>query len=103
MNIISYSGGADSTAVSQAVINDWSFGTGDAYQIHYMVSISGEEKLIITNQVVATVTGAATPPTRSESVYKFVPSPDADITRIDFNSTTGDYLTVSNLSALGTD
>jgi len=96
-------GGGDSIAVNQTEVNVWSFGTGDEFMIHYNCSISGEEKLTITHQVVATVTGAGTAPARSETVHKFVPSPDAGITRIDLNSTTGNYLTSSNLSALSTD
>ena len=47
---------------------------------------------------------ASNAPRRGEIVSKFVPSPDSDITRIDFhNGGSGSYNTDSNLSALGTD
>ena len=69
----------------------------------YVISISGEEKLIINNTITAP-TGAGSAPSRLEIVSKFVPSPDADITRIDMsNAGAGDYAVDSNLSAIGAD
>ena len=100
----SKTGAADTTAVSQADITIAP--TGGFVQsmvVRYIVSISGEEKLVMAWQQTGG-TGAAGAPNRSEVVGKFVPSPDADITRIDINNGgTGDYTTNTNLSALGTD
>ena len=96
-------GGTDGTGVSQTY---WELGLGDGddFSICYLCSISGEEKLgimFVINQVTA---GAGTAPQRLEFVGKFVPSPDADITRIDCNNTAaGSFNTSSNISALGSD
>tara|TARA_R110000851_G_scaffold258581_1_gene411055 strand:+ start:260 stop:835 length:576 start_codon:yes stop_codon:yes gene_type:complete len=93
----------DTTATSQPDITIAP--TGGFVQsmvVGYVVSISGEEKLVMAWQQTGG-TGAAAP-NRSEVVGKFVPSPDADITRIDINNGgTGDYTTNTNLSALGSD
>ena len=76
----------------------------DILTIQYAFSTSGEEKLGIWFQCFGNTAGAGTAPGRTEAVYKFVPSPDADITRIDVtNIESGSYDTDSNLSALGTD
>ena len=105
----SANGVTDGTIDSSSNIDQVSgIGTEDAsdsFSVMYVCSISGEEKLAIEFVVWHGGTGAANDPERKEAVNKFVPSPDADITRIDFNNTTGgaDYLTNSNISALGTD
>ena len=99
----SSSGAADATNTSQAYAN-LGANSHDEFGICHTVSISGEEKLAIYFGVGRQTAGAANAPERVEQVFKFVPSPDADITRIDINNTdTGDYDTGSNLSALGTD
>ena len=95
-------GGSDATSVSQT---NYSFGiaNNDIFALMYFCSISDEEKLGITFMISA-ATGAGTAPQRREEVQKFVPSPDADIVRIDFtNISGGSYDTDTNLSALGTD
>jgi len=95
-------GGTDATAASQTKLN-YGIANNDEYILMYMCSISGKEKLGITFAVSAG-TGAGTAPQRREEVFKFVPSPDADITRIDFhNISGGSYDTDTNTSALGTD
>tara|TARA_R110002126_G_scaffold40166_1_gene118137 strand:- start:531 stop:1010 length:480 start_codon:yes stop_codon:yes gene_type:complete len=96
-------GGSDTTTVNTTNVDSWSFGTGDEFMVHYNCSISGEEKLTMTHQVVATVTGSGTSPARTETIHKFVPSPDTNIERIDLHSTSGNYLSTSNLTAFGTD
>lgn len=74
------------------------------FYMNYTCSISAEEKLSIISLVTGGTAGAANAPERVEFVGKFVPSPDADITRIDNNNVeSGSFATSSNLSALGTD
>ena len=100
----SANGGADSTSTSQALWDSFSNGVQDVFILMYVVSISGEEKLGIMFEIRGATTGAGTAPNRIEWVGKFVPSPDAHITRIDMNNPdAGDYATGSNISALGTD
>jgi hypothetical protein len=75
--------------------------SGDEFLIQYVCSISGKEKLAIMFTVSESTSGSGTAPTRKEQVGKFVPSPDADITRIDMNDTeAGSYDIGTNLSAL---
>lgn len=99
----SLNGNADITQVNQPNIDEPNAFASDKFSIHYVISTSGEEKLGIQFISFANAPGAGNAPFRVEMVYKFVPSPDADITRIDFiNDQTGDYAIGSNLSALGT-
>ena len=100
----SFNGGSDSTAVSATKFDINLNGAANEFFISYVSSISGEEKLILLWNVDTNTAGAANAPTRHEWVGKFVPSPDADITRIDTNNTgSGNYDTDSNLSVLGSD
>ena len=100
----SANGATDFTATSEANVNSSDTTTTDMFIVEYVCSISGEEKLGIKNYMDYGATGAGTAPDRMEIVYKFVPSPDADITRIDFtNGNSGSYDTSSNISALGSD
>jgi len=100
----SNNGAADATYTSQAT---WFHDNqnDDEFKIIYLCSISGEEKLGIYFHVYYGAAGAGTAPIREGFVGKFVPSPDADITRIDINNDVAsfDFDTSSNLSALGTD
>ena len=100
----SLNGGTEFTAGSET---GWTYsmetGNGDFF-VGYLCSISGEEKLLIMPAVDSYTAGAGTAPSRKEYVGKFVPSPDADVTRIDAtNIAVGSYDTSSNLSAIGTD
>jgi hypothetical protein len=100
----SVNGGADGTDVSQAFLDFQQNGSQDIFDVSYVCSIAGEEKLLIGNAIGYGASGAGTAPNRYELVGKFVPSPDADITRIDSaNDSAGSYDTLSNISALGTD
>lgn len=100
----SQNGAADSTQVTQPNVKLDLLFASDLFTIHYTFSESGEEKLGMWWQNFGNTAGAGTAPMRQELVYKFVPSPDADITRIDVtNIESGSYDTDSNLSALGTD
>ena len=76
-------GGADGLGTSQSLytaeIDD---ADEDRFIVNYTCSITGEEKLAIQFSM-ETADGNNNAPQRSEIVAKFVPSPDADITRID--------------------
>jgi hypothetical protein len=96
-------GNFEYTDVSATLINLHDLNT-DKFTIQYWCSISGEEKLGIIFTVESNTAGASNVPNRREEVSKFVPSPDADITRIDINNLgSGNYATGSNLSALGSE
>lgn len=97
--------GVEVTATSGTYHNpNWSNSAHDHFLVIFECPILNEEKLMIAFQVDRNTAGASTAPNRIEFVGKFVPSPDADITRIDCNnSSTGGYATGSNISALGTD
>mgnify|MGYP003151945082 CR=1 FL=1 len=100
----SNNGGADFTGVNMAYIESTHTTSTDKLVVSYLSSISGEEKLQISSYVDNGTAGAGTAPNRLQFVFKFVPSPDADITRIDVNNTrTGSFDTDSNLTAFGTD
>ena len=97
-------GGADATATGGTYIDKGTSGT-TIFDVIYGCSIPAEEKLMIGFLVNQSTAGTGTAPSRIEYVAKFVPSPDATITRIDDDNTGGTnaYDTSSNLSALGTD
>jgi len=101
----SKNGVADGTSTSQAgILFNLGDGAWDRHYVGYVCSISGEEKLVIGFGVGGNTAGAGNAPDRIEEIGKFVPSPDADITRIDdTNAGTGDFAISSNISALGTD
>lgn len=102
----SINGGADGTDISGAfLLTSPNTGTAeDEFLVQNVCSISGEEKFAIIQHVSNTTAGAGTAPTRMETVGKYVPSPDADITEASGNNTggSGDFAASSNLSALGT-
>lgn len=76
----------------------------DTFGIAYVCSISGEEKLGMSWGTDQNSAGAGNAPSRREDVGKYVPSPDADITRFDVHNTNaGDYASGSNLTALNGD
>jgi len=99
----SQNGAADGTGVSTS---NYDFGiqpNADEFIVVYICDISGQEKLGISS-LLSTLTGAGTAPIRLEAVIKFVPSPNVTITRVDItNSGAGDFVTGSNISAIGTD
>ena len=100
----SNNGGTDFTATGVAYAESTHTTATDKFSVSYLCSISGEEKLQILSYVDYGTAGAGTAPNRLEFVFKFVPSPDADITRIDMNNTqSGSFDTSSNLTALGSD
>ena len=98
-------GGAETTATSQTDIANLGDEPDDRFELIYGINISGEEKLFIGFVIRRAASGAGTAPARSEWVAKYVPSPDADVTQVNFKNLAGagDYATSSNLSAIGTD
>lgn len=102
----SSNGSTDSTTTSSTLIyGNADSATTDQFDVWYVNSISGEEKLVIGFLIDAGSTGGAGyAPNRRELVGKFVPSPDADITAVEMdNQGTSDWAVGTNLSALGTD
>ena len=99
----SANGLGESTPINQANTDYNVFaGFGDFFIVNYVSSIVGEEKLSIEFVGSTYTAGAGTAPDRAEFVAKYVPSPDATITRIDYNNTeSGSYDTDSNLTVLG--
>jgi hypothetical protein len=102
-NRTSVNGGTDNTQVSQTSNNIGNNINFDHFQMIYTISISGEEKLSILFVIDANTAGSGTAPVRRETVTKFVPSPDADITTVTMDGSSGTAGTDSNLSALGSD
>jgi hypothetical protein len=103
---VSYNGGTDGTYTSRAnQILDGSGTADDKFMVNYTASVSGEEKLSIIHYMNRGTAGAGNTPNRTQNVWKFVPSPDADITRIDSSVVgyAGSYDTGSNLSAIGSE
>ncbi len=103
----SIGGATDNLATSQQYTN-WNNGIGgsdDAFTIVYVLNIDGEEKLEIGYHMTQNGTGAASSPYRREFVSKVDTTTNTgQFTRIDMtNSGAGDYLTNSNLSAIGSD
>lgn len=105
----SYNGGTDTVANTQpnssTIYQTLDTAGEEAFVIMNTCSISGEEKLSIYFNIDNDAgVGAGFAPNRREGVFKFVPSPDAGITSIEFdNLGGGNYATSTNLSALGTD
>lgn len=88
---------------SQTFIDFQQNETQNIFDVSYVFSISNNEKLFIGFAIGNGGVGAGLAPNRFELVAKFVPGPDADISRIDsINTSAGDYTTDSNISALGT-
>ena len=105
-NRYSRNGGGDNTKISDDnMLLDSSDESNAGFYVNYLCGITGEEKLQIGFACLFSTAGAGTAPTRMETVNKFVPSPDVDITSIlyDSNNDTKTCLIDSNISALGTD
>ena len=85
-------------------INSGNNGARDCFNVIYGVNVSGKEKLFISSNT-ETDTGAGNAPKRNEVVSKIDTSTNSgQYTRIDINNgLAGDYLTDSNLSALGSE
>ena len=76
----------------------------EAFVIVYTCSTPSQEKLSIYHNIDNDAGTGNIAPNRRNGCFKFVPSPDAGITSIEFdNLGGGNYATSTNLSALGTD
>jgi hypothetical protein len=95
----------DATFTSQSLIGMNTGNHDDLFDILYVANIDSEEKLLIGFQVSQNTAGAANAPSRSETVGKCDTTTNTgQFTRIDCNnSSTGNYDTDSNLTAIGTD
>ena len=95
--------GTEYTGSSRAYYYHLYNGYEDQFTIHYAINIAGQEKLFITQTVMASATGAGTAPIRTESVGKWVTtSGQWDV----FHSGSygaGSFLATTNMSAIGTD
>lgn len=101
----SANGGTDGTETSQNKLLYAYNGTGDDnhFQITSGIGLAGEEKLFISFIVTdAGSTGAGTAPSRLEQVAKWADTSNT-IDRVDIDSSSGNFDTDSNLSAIGTD
>jgi len=101
----SRNGTADVTATSTTNIGFETFtgANSSSFGFAYVVNIATQEKLTISQNVMASVTGAGTAPNRQETAGKWVDTTNQfDNVQI-VNTNTGDYAVDSNLSALGTD
>ena len=98
-------GASDATTTSYGgVIVNLGNAAWDRFTVMCAFSVSSEEKLMIIQTIASNTAGAGNAPARNQQVAKFVPSPDASITRVDVtNGGSGDFDTSSNLSALGTE
>jgi hypothetical protein len=101
----SIDGATDGTFTSQSLIGLNTGNHDDLFDILYVLNIDSEEKLLIGFQVSQGSSGAGTAPSRSETVGKYDTTTNTgQFTRIDCNnSSTGNYNTDSNLSAIGSD
>ena len=97
-------GGSVGTNVDQQqVFTEVNDADEDRFQIGYVFSISGEEKLGV-NHLIETATGVSAAPQRSETAFKYVPDPDATITNVKvFETVAGSFGSGTNLSVLGSD
>ena len=99
----SNNGGADFTIGSDNDIKLTDNPVNTAFQIAYIINIATEEKLMIQFNSQATTAGAGAAPSRYETVAKWANTSNL-ITDFQIqNSSTGDFDTSSNLSALGSD
>lgn len=94
--------GADAVAVSQTDIPLTTVTSSDVLAHGYVANIANLEKLLIGHALQHGSDGAGTAPTTEESVAKFVPSPELDITRFDLlNPGGGNFAIGSQLIVLG--
>jgi len=96
--------GTGGTDVSRDEIITQQSGNQDIFNVHNVIWISGEEKLVIGRSVGGGTAGASNAPNIAQYVAKYVPSPLTDtFTDVTFESVSSDYEPDTNISALGTD
>tara|TARA_R110002096_G_scaffold102543_1_gene226375 strand:+ start:541 stop:1122 length:582 start_codon:yes stop_codon:yes gene_type:complete len=95
--------GTEGTQINQTSIFTHADTSGNAFGVSYIVNISGEEKLMIGQEISNTSSGAGTAPGRYEGAGKWVNTSD-QITEVDLlNTDSGGFLTGSNLTVLGSE
>lgn len=97
-------GAGDYTALNQTsmvIAQDDSSDT--RFIVNYMVNIASQEKLGMNFSVNSNTAGAANAPYRAERVWKWANTSVQFNIAHTYNSSSGDFNTGSNLSALGTD
>ena len=99
---VSSNGAADATSTSATEIHTTAYSV-DSFMIGYIINIAAEEKLVIASKTSQGATGAATAPNRIEVTGKWDNTSNQYDNIQMYNDSAGDYLTSSNLSALGTD
>jgi hypothetical protein len=105
----SANGGAETTATSGAnsstIWQTLDTAGEEAFTVMYTCAIVGQEKLSMFFNVDNDAgVGAGSAPNRRESVFKYVPSPDATVTSVELNNAgSGNYAISTNISALGSD
>ena len=93
----------EGTQINQTSIFTHADTSGNGFGISYIVNISGEEKLMIGQEVSNGSNGAGTSPKTYEGVGKWT-NTSAQITEVDLlNTDSGGFLTGSNLSVLGSE
>jgi len=101
----SINGATDATFTNQALIGLNTGNHDDLFDMLYVLNIDSEEKLLIGFQISQGSSGENAAPNRSETVGKVDTTTNTgQFTRIDCNnSSTGNYDTDSNISAIGSD
>ena len=95
--------GTEGTQINQTSIFTHADTSGNAFGVSYIVNISGEEKLMIGQEVSNGSNGAGTAPKTYEGVAKWT-NTSAQITEVDLlNTDSGGFLTGSNLTVLGSE
>ena len=101
----SHNGGTDSTSTSQTSSTAIMSGdSSDAFAVQYVTNITNQEKLVLSNSITQSATGAGTAPNRREKVYKWA-NTSYPITSVNcFNDESGgDYAVGSEVVVLGFD
>jgi hypothetical protein len=99
----SYNGAADSTLTSGSWAQEGVGLASENFWVSYIVNISSEEKLAISNTVYEKAAGAGTAPDRNEHYAKWAYTSGVitDITQ--HEGSAGSYDTDSNVSVIGSD
>jgi hypothetical protein len=96
------SGQSDSTATNGSEIVQNTDVAQDQFVVTHVFSVSTEEKLVIAHTVDRGAAGAGTAPGRFEAVGKWVDTSN-EITSIQIvNTSSGDFISTTNTSVLGT-
>tara|TARA_R110000824_G_scaffold278209_1_gene466361 strand:- start:28 stop:513 length:486 start_codon:yes stop_codon:yes gene_type:complete len=97
------SSGSQETAINQGDIKMMTDNLdSDSFFVSYICNINNEEKLLIGHSVSRNAIGAGSAPERSQIVGKWIDN--SEITEINVvDTSTGEFVTDSNLTVFGTD